>query len=151
MTGCHQHPPVNKQSVRHMAYLSDLAPGQGYEVFASVCRAARARHRCGPVCGLLLFDGQSFFQWLHGPDEAVMTLMGRIAEDARHTHLRMCLDETGPVLPSSQSWRSGFVDSDLMAAVTPLLLGRRPADVFAAIGWLCTVADLDGERPHAAP
>lgn len=50
---------------------------------------ARARNAQAQITGLLVFDGLRFCQHLEGPPAALEALMQRIAQDPRHSEVRV--------------------------------------------------------------
>jgi Sensors of blue-light using FAD len=93
------------------AYCSRLAPGNSYTVFGAVCRAARLRNLERGIGGVLLFDGECFLQWAHGPKQAVQDLFNAIRGDPRHHQMTVLLDGLASQAPAHSSWHAGFVDA----------------------------------------
>lgn len=59
---------------------------------ADVDRLIETAHRKNPawgITGLLVFGSGIFFQWLEGPRESVLELMGLIEKDSRHQAIVM--------------------------------------------------------------
>ena len=50
---------------------------------------ARARNASENLSGLLLYDGEHFFQWLEGPVESVHSVWNAIQVDPRHSHVEL--------------------------------------------------------------
>jgi Sensors of blue-light using FAD len=68
----------------NLVYCSRAAPGVGDAAVDAIIATAR---RCNPahgITGMLVFGSGIFFQWLEGPRDAVLRLMGLIAVDPRH-------------------------------------------------------------------
>jgi hypothetical protein len=121
-------------------YISELNPARQPNVFAAICREARANNASLGVHGALLFDGHRFAQWLQGPEAGIRELMSRIEYDERHINLQMLAFKE---LPSQafQGWRNGFLAPELLDELLAL-----PPDAAARIDAfiaLLTVADLD--------
>ena len=76
-----------------LIYSSQL--GTGYlpdlDGLAEISRRNNARQ---DITGILLFDGESFFQILEGDEEAIDSLFDRIRMDKRHDSV--CLLYTSP-------------------------------------------------------
>jgi len=134
---------VNAPQLRHVAYTSRLAPGRNYGCFGEICRLARAFNGRQGIAGVLLFDGERFFQWLYGPGGPVDALMARIAVDPRHEAVRMHLATETPPLDVVTIWRAGFVDGDALDRFLALRTDGDPLQAFAGIGQLLVHADLD--------
>lgn len=93
----------------HVIYVSRLASDQDHRVFATVSQIARARNPDLSVGGVLLFDGECFCQWIHGPAAAVNQLVATIALDSRHEDFRLIFCGSSDFIPPDRSWNSGFV------------------------------------------
>jgi len=129
----------------HVAYVSELAPGQTYSVFGEVCRTARSRNIERGVAGLLLFDGQRFCQWLYGKTDAVSRMFTTIANDPRHTSVRLLLAAPLPARQFAPFWRSGFVEADALDAFLSVYVNDEQS-LIAALARLVGQADLEPEE-----
>lgn len=128
----------------HIAYTSRLAPGQDYSVFGPICRTARSRNARLGIGGVLLFDGQRFFQWLYGPPPPVRQLMDTIALDPRHADVVVCLDQRAGSQAADAHWRSGFIEPEALDE----LLGL---DALDAVGVLTAIDRLVGRADMEPP
>ena len=81
--------------LQEILYSSLLAPDQPTTVVGQIVTRARARNAETGITGLLVFDGMRFCQHFEGPRDATVRLMDRIAEDPRHTHIRVVYE--GPL------------------------------------------------------
>lgn len=99
-------------------YHSTLAPRNGYTVFGAVCRAARVRNLERGIGGVLLFDGECFFQWAHGPRQVVQALLNAIKADTRHQQVKVWLEGPAPQAPPDSSWHAGFIDAAVLDSFT---------------------------------
>jgi len=70
-------------------YASQLADDAGTAMVPAILAQVRRGNADRGITGVLVFDGQSFVQYLEGPALAVQALMSRIADDPRHTALRV--------------------------------------------------------------
>jgi hypothetical protein len=132
---------VNTET-RHIIYISQLAPERGCAVFSAICRSARSYNIERGIAGVLLFDGERFFQWLHGAHDEVSQLMDTITADPRHTQVRVLLNAQWPTPEHERGWRAGFVDPEALDAFAAL----DPADGSAMLDGLAGLvaqADLD--------
>lgn len=93
----------------HVVSISRLAPNEDYRAFAAVSRTARARNPELGIGGALLFDGEYFCHWMHGPADAVNRLVTTIALDRRHVDFNVLHYGGSDFTPSHHSWCSGFV------------------------------------------
>jgi hypothetical protein len=127
----------------HTAYLSRLAPESDYSVFSAIARTARESNAIHGIAGVLLFDGLHFFQWLHGPPDAVAALMRNIVADRRHAGLSIVFEALLPHgVAVDRQWRAGFIDSEALdeAVGNP---GVDTAAFLACVQRLIERADLD--------
>ncbi len=126
----------------HLAYFSRLAPHCDYRAFGAISRTARARNAQAGIAGILLFDGERFFQWLYGRPAATSRLMGAIRLDRRHTDLSVRLEALLPAIDFDATWRAGFVDAQALDEVAAIGRGDG-AQLLAAIAQLMAHADLE--------
>lgn len=70
-------------------YHSQLAPGAPISCVADIVKTARGFNKDHEITGILVFDGQRFFQYLEGPKQAVTDLVKAIAADPRHVEFRL--------------------------------------------------------------
>lgn len=68
---------------------------------------ARLDNRRAGLTGMLLFHRRHFLQLLEGPETAVGNVFDRIAQDPRHTNVRVLLREVVPTR-SFAAWTMGF-------------------------------------------
>ena len=140
MTTPNTNPP-GQPGYQQILYLSRLVSGYSYDVFAAICRVARAFNDDSELRGILLFDGHRFDQLIEGPAPAAQALMARIARDPRHTALNLRVDRLLQVPSPLSGWRPGFCgpqELDLFECPQ----GLRDADAIAAFLALSARADL---------
>ena len=125
-------PPARQQ----ILYVSRLVHTCRYEVFAAICRVARAHNNRAALRGFLLFDGHRFGQLIEGPAPAAHALMGRIAQDPRHTTLQLLANHRVPGLSTLDSWQPGFCAPDEL----DLFEGPQGPRGAAAVGAFCALA-----------
>lgn len=102
--------PVD-QHVTQVAYASmAVRPFTAAELSTLVALARQRNAELG-VTGMLMYLSQSFFQVLEGPEELVLPLAERIAEDARHRDVERVLEQqvTGRTFPD---WSMGLARLD---------------------------------------
>jgi methanogenic corrinoid protein MtbC1 len=58
--------------------------------------AAQARNRAESITGLVLYDKDSFFQWLEGPTDGIERVMRSIRNDPRHTDIVVLDNRSAP-------------------------------------------------------
>lgn len=101
---------------QQVLYTSRLVSSCSYDVFAAICRVARARNSGAELRGVLVFDGHRFGQLIEGPAPAVQALMARITRDPRHTALQLRVHRLLPGPSSLSDWRPGFCAPDELDA-----------------------------------
>ena len=111
------------------ASASALAPGDEQTEIERIATSARMRNPRLGVTGTLVFTKTSFAQILEGPDDAVDSLMKRIARDPRHDQVTVVdTIETNArlfdVWSLSYSGASRYVDKH----IAPLLDGGGPEE-----------------------
>jgi methanogenic corrinoid protein MtbC1 len=102
--------------------------------------AAQSRNRAESITGLVLYDKDSFFQWLEGPAEALERIMGSIRNDARHTDIE--------VLASQSVNARVFADWSMKLAATDEAPASWRRDVIVPPPH---IIDTLRRRPAAAP
>jgi hypothetical protein len=55
---------------------------------------AQARNRTESITGVVVYDHETFFQWLEGPAANLSRIMGSIRNDPRHTDIEILDDQT---------------------------------------------------------
>lgn len=85
-----------KPRLRSVVYHSAATPGLSSFDVDEILTASRVRNAAGAVTGMLLSENGRFLQALEGPEDTVRDLMSRIAEDPRHEHVRILVDEAVP-------------------------------------------------------
>ena len=126
---------------RQLLYVSRLAEGAGYGIFAGLAQRSRTRNALHGTGGCLLFDGQRFAQLIDGPEPAALALWARIAADDRHRRVELLLDRSLPAGAEARAWAYGYCGADELDCFdAPALL--RGADALAAFEAIRARADL---------
>lgn len=73
----------------YVLYHSQIAPSAPISCVAEIVKTARGFNKDHDITGILVFDGQRFFQYLEGPKQAVSGLLTAIAADPRHVEFRL--------------------------------------------------------------
>ncbi len=73
-----QHP------LEYFLYRSKLAPGTDAACVARIIKTARQFNAEADITGMLVFDGENFFQYLEGVPHQLYPLIEAIAQDTRH-------------------------------------------------------------------
>ncbi|GEM_PF-2440838 len=74
-----------------------------------ILRVSWARNNDAGVTGYLLRAGDTYYQWLEGPEQAVIALMARIRTDMRHGDISMLMEGTAEARQFTQ-WLMGYSD-----------------------------------------
>ena len=102
---------MESSSLACLLYVSALAPGVPVTEVSRIVTAARQRNANDAITGLLVFDGDTFCQYVEGPPEAVEALLQRLHADPRHEQLQILIDGALPEGRRFSDWRLGYVDS----------------------------------------
>ena len=70
-------------------YVSQLAEDASAATVPAILSKVRHGNAMHGITGVLVFDGQSFVQYLEGPTGILQGLMDRIAADTRHTQIQV--------------------------------------------------------------
>ena len=133
--------PLAQPAHQQVLYLSRLVSSCSYEVFADICRVARAHNNRAELRGILVFDGHRFGQLIDGPEPVAQALMARIARDPRHTALQMLAHRRLLATPRLSGWKPGFCGPDELD-IFEGPNGLRDADAISAFLALSARADL---------
>ena len=99
-------------SFYHFAYTSLLNDAAGPECITSIIHTARSRNRQLAVTGMLVFDGQSFFQYLEGPSENVLQLVASIRNDGRHRNMVVVSEGVVDGVRNFPNWSMAYALTD---------------------------------------
>lgn len=95
---------------RHIAYISKARPGLSAQCIDALLLDARAFNARIGVTGVLLYDGQRFFQYFEGSDYATDQVMSRIQASPRHSAIHLLSDGRHP-RQQFDRWYMGFCHS----------------------------------------
>lgn len=79
-----------------LVYRSRLARPLAEGELTALINKASQRNQENGVSGILLFDGEHFFQYIEGPDAALKATFARIRADAMHQHVVTLLADYAP-------------------------------------------------------
>ncbi|TLS67547.1 BLUF domain-containing protein [Mariprofundus erugo] len=91
----------------HIIYASKDRAGFTNETVLGLLTKARDNNEALNVTGMLLFDGNSFFQVLEGEETVVSHLFDRISQDKRHYNIVQIVREAIPHRHFS-NWSMGY-------------------------------------------
>ncbi len=133
---------VRVENPFQLLYVSRLAPKSTWAVMKEVADAARRNNPAHGITGALLFDGERFCQLIEGDEPAVRALMQNIANDPRHTDVKLLFAGMAQSGWITQRWVSGYCDAHELEAFDA---APGPAEGLA-LDWFLTVlhgADVD--------
>ncbi len=131
--------PLPDGALRSLVYSSEAVSRFYQADLDQLLLEARAHNAAAGITGILLYRNDQFIQFLEGPPKAVDALTERIRRDARHTNVRVLIDEFTlerqfddwtmgyqPLKNQSSSALPGFRDSfaDIAAAPDEFTTGR---------------------------
>lgn len=96
-----------------LVYSSRAVVGFGLDDLDELLVHSRRANAQVGVTGLLLFKDHRFLQLLEGPSAAVREKMAFIAEDARHEHVTVLLEEDVPTR-QFPDWTMGYAAEDTL-------------------------------------
>lgn len=70
--------------LEYFLYRSKLAPGTHASCVATIIKAARHFNASRQITGMLVFDGENFFQYIEGTPGQLQALIDALAQDDRH-------------------------------------------------------------------
>ncbi|MEV8336938.1 BLUF domain-containing protein [Leucobacter sp. NPDC077196] len=131
--------PLPDGTLRSLVYSSEAITRFYQDDLDRLLLQARAHNESVGITGILLYKNDQFIQFLEGPPDAVGELTERIRRDARHTNVRILIDEFTlerqfddwtmgyqPLKHQSSTVLPGFRDSfaDIADAPDALTTGR---------------------------
>ncbi|WP_313072688.1 BLUF domain-containing protein [Melaminivora sp.] len=133
---------MNNQALNQFAYHSKLANGYDVNCVGPIIKAARVFNALHGITGVLLFDGERFFQYVEGESATINALAERIHRDPRHQHVTALLHEplhTGRRYPH---WSMAFssVDED---AIIDQMIASTPHEAVALLLDRHLTLDID--------
>jgi hypothetical protein len=129
-----------------LIYRSVLAPDANPACVADIIRVARAFNRSNDITGVLVFDGEHFYQLLEGDAMTVAALGERIAKDSRHHCFEILQQGPREGARRFPDWSMAYaLDPD--GALAPLLEREGGADAGGLLAR--TVSQLDLEAVAA--
>ena len=78
--------------MRRIVYVS-TAGGLPAADIAHILESAQRNNAQREITGFLLYNGRNFLQLIEGPKAALMSLMGTLARDPRHSGMLTMIDE----------------------------------------------------------
>lgn len=98
------------QSLRAIAYVSTASRGLTPHEIDSILHDAREFNAENDVSGVLLFSGDTFFQYLEGGPKELDLVMARIRFAASHEEIQILSDESITQRAFSE-WNMGFTST----------------------------------------
>ena len=108
-------PEINSQGVTWplatLCYQSRTSAFESEEDLEALLSDARERNRRLGVTGMLVHEGERFYQWLEGPRAALNVLWSSISRDARHEEVELLGEGVTPARLFND-WDLRFVERD---------------------------------------
>ncbi len=79
--------------MRQIIYTSVQTPELGEGGVFEIIQTSVRNNAANELRGFLIYSGQSFFQVLEGPDDAVSTIFETISKDPRHMNIEVLRDQ----------------------------------------------------------
>jgi hypothetical protein len=98
--------------IYNLVYCSRASPSMDDAAVADIIKAAQRDNPRQGITGLLVYGSGIFFQWLEGPRERVLALMGRLHNDSRHNNIVQLSDSEEVRERLFPDWAMELVDSD---------------------------------------
>lgn len=98
-------------SLRAVAYISTAVAGLSNDDLDHLLVDARAHNQVAGVTGVLLFDGQRFFQYFEGPEDGMERAYERIRQSRMHVELQELHNDVVDARHFSQ-WHMGCTHTE---------------------------------------
>lgn len=70
----------------HFAYISKLSPVYDASCVSDIVKLSRKNNVKNHLTGILVYDGENFFQYIEGEKTKVLTLLEKLKLDPRHSN-----------------------------------------------------------------
>lgn len=129
-------------TLHRYAYTSCIRPEVSLTQVFEIVQVSRRNNRLADLCGILVFDGWRFFQYIEGSEESVLQLVCTLRQDKRHHQFVELLSEpfAGPCL--FRNWSMGYAvtaDETLLSSLVHL----EPRALIERIPELVSCIDLE--------
>lgn len=71
----------------HFSYISKLHPNYDATCISDIIKSSRENNSRDDLTGVLVFDGERFFQYAEGEQSKLLDLLKRLKNDARHIEM----------------------------------------------------------------
>lgn len=103
---------MQENALECFLYHSQLAPGADTTCIAGIIKAARSFNWSAGITGMLVFDGERFFQYVEGPPEQLGLLVESISRDERHVNFTPVFPQTHLEQRRFAKWSMAYVIVD---------------------------------------
>lgn len=109
-----------QDALEYFLYRSKLAPGVHASCVATIIKTARHLNSSADITGMLVFDGENFFQYLEGMPGRLQPLIDALAQDERHVAFTPL--ERSPCRAGRRygRWSMGYLELDETDGLTEL-------------------------------
>ena len=76
----------------HFSYISKLSPEYDATHVVDIIKVSRKNNIKDHITGILVYDGERFFQYIEGPKATVLNLLSRLKSDHRHVGMSILFE-----------------------------------------------------------
>ena len=116
---------MSNKALSQCAYYSTLANGYGASCVGAIIKVARAFNAAHGITGVLLFDGERFFQYIEGEPATLDALVRRIRQDVRHKEMTILLHSPLYGGRHYPSWSMAYSDANEDAIIDQMIDDKR--------------------------
>lgn len=123
----------NQENLKQLVYVSKPKAEMSLSEVRALLVKARINNHFQDITGILLFDGETFLQVLEGPEDAVLPLFDKIAQDPRHTQVD-ALFQRSVSTRDFDDWSMGLahIEGDHMRSLPGLMDLSKARTILAA-------------------
>jgi hypothetical protein len=96
----------------HFSYISKLHPDYDATCISDIVKASRENNNRDHLTGVLVFDGERFFQYAEGEQSKLLDLLKRLKNDARHIDMSVLFLNAHTSSRLYKSWHLAYSYAD---------------------------------------
>ncbi|MFQ6333367.1 BLUF domain-containing protein [Methylophilus sp. 3sh_L] len=105
----------------HFAYLSKLSPEYDAMVISDIIKQSRKNNLRDKLTGVLIYDGERFFQYIEGPRASALALLNRLRNDVRHVDMLVLFESEHCSNRFYDDWHLAYTYDDQNKSIDALI------------------------------
>lgn len=100
---------IKTNKITGFIYCSRISSNYNFDCVANIIKVSRLHNKSKDITGILIFDGDRFYQYIEGPESNINFLIEKIATDRRHTDFTSKYFTTARNERVFSHWSMGYV------------------------------------------